>query len=74
MLAVRLPQDLETRLTALSEKTQRSKSFYIKKALERLLEEEEDYADALASYEEYLRSGKKGFSLEEMKQRYELAD
>jgi RHH-type rel operon transcriptional repressor/antitoxin RelB len=70
MLAVRLPESLENRLTALSDKTQRSKSFYVKKALERLLEEEEDYADALVSYEEYLRSGKKGFSLEEMKQRH----
>ena len=44
--------------------------FYVKKALEKMLEEEEDYADALVSYEEYLRSGKKGVSLEEMKQRY----
>jgi RHH-type rel operon transcriptional repressor/antitoxin RelB len=70
MLAVRLPEDLESRLTALSEKTNRSKSFYVKKALEHLLEEEEDYVDALASYEEYLRSGKKGFSLEQMKQRH----
>jgi RHH-type rel operon transcriptional repressor/antitoxin RelB len=70
MLAVRLPESLESRLNALSLKTHRSKSFYIKKALERLLEEEEDYADALASYEEHLRSGKKGYSLEEMKQRY----
>ncbi len=72
MLAVRLPESLENRLNALSIKTQRSKSFYVKKALERLLEEEEDYADALVSFEEYLRSGKKGYSLEEMKQRYGL--
>ena len=72
MLAVRLPESLEMRLNALSLKTHRSKSFYIKKALERLLEEEEDCADAVVAYEAYLRSGKKGYSLEEMKQRYGL--
>ena len=72
MFAVRLSEDLQNRLTALSEKKHRSKSFYVKKALERLLEEEEDYADALVSYEEYLRSGKKGFTLDEMKQRHEV--
>lgn len=70
MIAVRLPQELENRLVSLVEKTHRSKSFFVKKALEKFLDEEEDFADALASYEDYLRSGKKGFSLEEMKQRY----
>ena len=73
MLAVRLPQSLETRLNSLSEKTHRSKSYYVKKALEKLLEEEEDYVEALASYEEYLRNGKKGYSLDEMKRRYDIA-
>ena len=72
MIAVRLPQDLENRLISLVEKTHRSKSYFVKKALEKLLDDEEDYADAMASYEEYLRSGKKGFSLDEMKQRYEI--
>lgn len=72
MLAVRLPQNLEERLNNLSAKTNRSKSFYVKKALEALLEEEEDYADALSAYEQYLRSGKKGFSLEEIKDKHNL--
>jgi RHH-type rel operon transcriptional repressor/antitoxin RelB len=70
MLAVRLPKNLEDRLSRLSLKTNRTKSFYVKKALEKILEEEEDYADALASYEDYLRSGQKGISLDEMKKRY----
>ena len=70
MLSVRISQDLEDRLTRLSKKNQRSKGFYVRKALETLLEEEEDYSDALASYEEYLRSGRKGASLEELKARY----
>jgi hypothetical protein len=29
--------------------------------------------DGLASYEEYLRNGKKGYSLDEMKKRYDIA-
>ena len=36
MLAVRLPEALEMRLNALSLKTHRSKSFYIKKGHRRL--------------------------------------
>jgi RHH-type rel operon transcriptional repressor/antitoxin RelB len=70
MLAVRLPEALESRLHALAAKTHRSKSYYVKKAIERLLEEEEDYADATAAYEDYLRSGKKAKTLEEMKEIY----
>jgi RHH-type transcriptional regulator, rel operon repressor / antitoxin RelB len=71
MLSVRISKDMEERLNRLSAKTQRSKGFYVKKALDRLLEEEEDYVDALMSYEDYLRSGKKGKSLEEMKKLYD---
>ncbi|RZI45673.1 type II toxin-antitoxin system RelB family antitoxin [Candidatus Finniella inopinata] len=70
MLAVRLSKALEERLNNLSTKTHRSKSFYVTKALEKFLGEEEDYAEAIASYEEYLRSGKQGYTLEEMKERY----
>jgi RHH-type rel operon transcriptional repressor/antitoxin RelB len=70
MLAVRLSKTLEERLNHLSSKTHRSKSFYVKKALEKFLKEEEDYLEALASYEDYLRSGKEGYTLEEMKKRY----
>ena len=36
MLAVRLPVSLDDRLTELSEQTHRSKSFYVKQAIQRL--------------------------------------
>lgn len=66
MLAVRLSKDLEERLERLAQKTNRTKSFYVKKALEQYLEDEEDYQDAVAAYEEYLKSGKQSVSFEEL--------
>ena len=42
MVAVRLPQEMENRLNVLSRKTGRTKSFYIRQALEEHLEEMED--------------------------------
>ncbi len=73
MLAVRLSKETEDRLNKLCEKTHKSKSFYIKKAIDRVLEEEEDLADALSSYEQYLRSGKKALPLDELKAKYDIA-
>ncbi|MBY0281583.1 MAG: TraY domain-containing protein [Alphaproteobacteria bacterium] len=66
MLSIRLSKDLENRLSALSDRTHRSKSFFVKKALEKFLEDEEEYQIALKAYEDYLRSGKKSTSFEEV--------
>jgi RHH-type transcriptional regulator, rel operon repressor / antitoxin RelB len=44
MLAVRLDADLEARLTAVSRRTGRSKSFYAREALREKIEELEDIA------------------------------
>jgi RHH-type rel operon transcriptional repressor/antitoxin RelB len=46
MLSVRLNSDLEEKLEQLSIKTNRSKSFYVKQALENYLNDMEDYFDA----------------------------
>jgi len=43
MLSVRLNSDLEEKLDQLSIKTNRSKSFYVKQALENYLSEMDDY-------------------------------
>ena len=43
MLSVRLSADLEEKLDKLSESTSRSKSFYVKQALERYLKDVDDY-------------------------------
>ncbi|AIK96579.1 type II toxin-antitoxin system RelB family antitoxin [Candidatus Odyssella acanthamoebae] len=51
MLGVRLSKELDDRLKALAEKTNRSKSYYVKKAIEQFLDDQEDYLAALAVYE-----------------------
>lgn len=43
MLAVRLPEDIEARLSALATATGRSKSFYVREALIEQLADLEDY-------------------------------
>lgn len=41
-IALRLPPDLEKRLTVLAKKTHRSKSYYVREALARYIEDLED--------------------------------
>lgn len=61
MLGVRLDKQLEMRLSALAEKTRRSKSFLAKEALTRYIEEEErkqrENELTLARWEEYQETG-----------------
>lgn len=52
MLGVHLPKDLEERLDKLVGSTKRSKSYYVKKALQQYLEDREDYLLAAAALEE----------------------
>jgi RHH-type rel operon transcriptional repressor/antitoxin RelB len=52
MRAVRLSEDTEARLMLLSERTGRSKSYYIRKAVESFLEDKEDYLLAMARLEQ----------------------
>ncbi len=51
MLTIRLNNDLENRLITLSEKTGRSKSYYLRQALQIYLEEKEDYLLAISRLE-----------------------
>ena len=51
MLAVRLDNETETRLAHLSRETGRSKSYYVKQAIEDFLEDREDYLLALSVLE-----------------------
>lgn len=52
MLAVRLPKELEAKLEKVANETHRSKSYYIRTALEQYLEDREDYLLAVARLEE----------------------
>ena len=51
MLAVRLPEKLEHKLDDLATQTGRTKSFYVRKAIEEFLDNHEDYLIALARLE-----------------------
>lgn len=51
MISVRLSEDVERRLASLAEKTGRSKSYYVRLAVEEFLEDREDYLMALSALE-----------------------
>ena len=72
MLTIRLPAEMEQRLTVLAKATQRPKSFYVREALERSLEDIEDAYLAEAAYERFKASGEKAIPLEEMMGEYGL--
>ena len=51
MLAVRLDTEMETKLNNLARETGRSKSYYVKQAIETFFDDREDYLLALAVLE-----------------------
>lgn len=70
MLAVRLPEQLDHRLSELAEQTHRSKSYYVKQALEEFLADREDHLLAIAR----LEKKNPRLTLEEMEERLDLED
>jgi len=68
MLAIRLPQEIEARLTALASKTGRTKTFYAKQAILEHLDEMEDKYLAINRLE---NPGKR-WSLDELEQELDL--
>jgi len=68
MLAIRLPEDIENRLTELASKTGRTKTFYAKEAILEHLDEMEDKYLALSRLE---NPGKRR-SLDELEQELDL--
>jgi RHH-type transcriptional regulator, rel operon repressor / antitoxin RelB len=65
MLSIRLPQKLEEKLEMIAIKEERPKSYIIRKALERYLEDLEDYTEAL----DILNSSSKIYTNEEATKR-----
>lgn len=51
MLAIRLDPETESKLTRLAHETGRSKSYYVRQAIENYLDEREEYLLALAVLE-----------------------
>lgn len=74
MLTIRLPEEMETRLNVLANATNRPKSFYVREALKRSLEDIEDVYLAEAALERFRASGEKAIPLEEVERRLGLAD
>ncbi len=68
MLAIRLPEDIENRLTELAKKTGRTKTFYTKEAILEHLDDMEDKYLALSRLE---NSGKR-WTLDELEQELDL--
>ncbi len=67
---VRISRTLDERLDALAAKTGRKKSYYASKAIERYLEDLEDYHDA----KEALKKSKRTYSLAEAARKLGLDD
>ena len=74
MHTVRLPEELTQRLAVLAWATKRTKSYFIREALERTIEDLEDAYLAETAYEEFLKSGEEPIPLEEVERRLGLAD
>jgi predicted DNA-binding protein len=69
-ISVSIPDKLSAMLENISTKEERTKSYYIKKALENYfiqkLEEEEDYRDIVESLAEFKASGETGKTWKEL--------
>ena len=68
MLAIRLPDDIEARLTALAAKTGRTKTFYAKEAI---LEYMDDMEDKYLAIDRLENPGKR-WTLDELEQDLDL--
>ncbi len=74
MLAIRLPEEIESRLETLAKRTGRTKTFYARQAIEQHLEDLEDLYLA-ERVSKRIRAGKEQTSsLEEVEARLGLAD
>lgn len=71
---VRLPEELTHRLAVLARATKRTKSYFIREALERSIEDLEDAYLAETAYEEFLKNGEEPAPIEEVERRLGLAD
>jgi RHH-type rel operon transcriptional repressor/antitoxin RelB len=69
MLTVRVPKDVEERIEELAKLTHRSKSFYIREALNAYLEDLEDY---YISLERLAQKDAKRYTIEEAKEKLGL--
>ncbi len=74
MLAVRLPVAIERRLERLAKRTGRTKTYYVREAILKHLEDLEDVYLAEQAYDRYLKGEEKTIPLEEAMKHHGLAD
>jgi RHH-type transcriptional regulator, rel operon repressor / antitoxin RelB len=72
MLAIRLPEEIEERLTKLADKTGRSKTFYVREAIVEHLTDLEDYYLAEERMQGY--SAAKAIPLDELARKHGVGD
>ena len=69
-ISANIPKELSDMLNKVAIAEERSKSYYIKKGLEKILrdrlEDLEDYKDAKQAHDEFIASGEKGVSFTEV--------
>ncbi|MBU6488889.1 MAG: TraY domain-containing protein [Burkholderiales bacterium] len=73
-ISIRLPEEVESRLTQLASLTGRSKTFYIREAIVEHLDDMEDLYLAERELEEIRAGRARTVPLEEMMKRYGMAD
>lgn len=66
MLAIRLPEDIEARLSKLAKATGRTKTYYATQAILEKIEDLEDYYLAEKAYGEFIASGEKAIPIEDV--------
>ena len=72
MVTLRLPEHMEQRLNHLATSTKRTKTFFIREALERTLSDMEDAYLAETAYEEFKMSGEQAIPLTDVMREYGL--
>ncbi len=70
-ISANIPKELSDMLEHVARAEERSKSYYIKKGLEKILrdrlEDLEDYEDAKRAYDEFIATGENAIPFEDMK-------
>lgn len=74
MLAIRLPEEIESRLAALASRTGRSKTFYAREAILTYLEDLEDYYLAAQVVTDIRKGAEKTYSSEDVRAALDLED
>ena len=69
MLAIRLPEDMERRLSDLAKSTGRTKTYYAREAIARYLEDLEDVYQAESVLERVRKGQERVYTLDELEQR-----